>query len=251
MSITLEQALGNEPITTGAEELVQAEPEQAAKVEVKEPDQPAAPKEAEKADSSPESESSSVPSVVMHKERERRQEAEKRLREYEKKLTEYEQEKAKRPSVFEDEEGAFSAVQTSVEQRVTNELLQAGQAEAENAFGAELVQEASDWLLKAASESPSMAAQIKGVPTMFLHRKAVELYQAEQARAELSDPDALKAKLREEVKAELEAERKAAEDEKKRLRESIPKSLVGESSKGSLKGGNWGGPTPLKSIIGE
>lgn len=238
MSISIEQALGEQPIPDTPEPVVEDVAEAQAETEgVKEPDSP------------PESEPTHVPLAALTGERSKRQETERKLAELEKRLAE--KEAVKPPSVFEDEEGAFKAVESKLSQEFTNQLLHEGEAEAVSKHGEDTVQAAVAWVLDAAKTSPFIAQQLANTPLLQQHRKAVTLYQQEQSRAELADPDAMRAKLKEEVKAELLAEQEAKQKETEKLRASIPKSLVGDTSKGSLKGSDWSGPTPLESVIGS
>ncbi|MBT8439715.1 MAG: hypothetical protein KJO91_08310 [Gammaproteobacteria bacterium] len=155
------------------------------------------------------------------------------------------------PSVFEDEEGAFKAVEAKLSEQFTNQMLNEGEAEAIRQHGQDAVNEATEWITKAVATSPYIAQQFTNVPLLQQHRKAVELHKQEQARAEMDDPDTLKAKLKDEARAELLKEMEAEKAEKDKLKQSIPKSLTGDSSKGGLTGSDWSGPVDLESIIGS
>lgn len=254
----LEQVLSRNPQPASQPE---AQPDTGAKaeaeapeVEVKQEAEPVKedvkPEAKKEADSSPESEPSMLPASVMHGERERRQAAERELKELRAKFAELEKkEPEKRPSVFEDEEGAFQAYQQTITSTVTNELLNAGEQEAISQHGQEAVDAAVEWLQQTVASSPSLEASVRSVPAMFLHRKAVELHKAELARAELADPDKLREKIRAEEREKLLKEQEKLEAAKKAKRDSIPTSLVGEDSKGGLKGTEWSGPTPLSAIL--
>ena len=97
------------------------------------------------------------------------------------------------------------------------------------------------------TENPRYAQEFaNSVSPYFTLVKLVDEHQEMQA---MKDIDSYKAKLeaevREKVLRELESERKAKED----LKSSIPESLVGETSQGGLTGSHWSGPTPLEAII--
>lgn len=262
---TLGEALGKAPEPEAVKaEPVKAEPEKVeptgaeveAKTEPEKVESPPEPEKAEaekKADSSPESEPSMIPASVMHGERERRQAADRRIAELEKELAKSADKPKERPSVFEDEEGAFKASQDAISTNVTNELLNAGEQEAITQHGQDTVNAAVEWLQKAVAESPSLEAKIRSTPAMLLHRKAVEMHKQEQARAELSDPDKLREKIRQEEREallkEMKEEQEAKEAADKAKRNSIQTSLVGEDSKGGLKGTDWSGPTPLGAAL--
>ena len=66
---------------------------------------------------------------------------------------------------------------------------------------------------------------------------------------QLKDVDGMKAKLRAEVEAEIRKEYESKAQAEKVLSESLPQSLAGVASKGSVKGSEWSGPTPLENIF--
>ena len=155
-------------------------------------------------------------------------------------------------SFFEDEGTARTELRNEVLGEVNNTLFNHGLNSAYREFGdADLVNTAVEWAKTEALASPFLTKQFDGVSLMDLPRKAVEVYQKEQSRAELENPAELKARLREEVKAELLAEQQATKDGKASLLASIPKTLVGESSKGGIKSTDWAGPTNLDDVIGR
>lgn len=154
------------------------------------------------------------------------------------------------PSVFEDEAGAFAAMEAKFSDIVTNQLLNTGQSLAARDHGQETVDAAISWVTEAVQTSPFLLQQFTQTPLALQADKAVELYKAEQTRAELEDPVSAKEKLRAEVKLELLEEQKAELEKTEKLKQSIPKTLTGDSSKGGLTGSDWTGPVPLESVIG-
>ena len=155
------------------------------------------------------------------------------------------------PSVFEDEQGAFQALETKFSDILTNQLLNTGQSLAARDHGQETVDNAIAWVTQAVQTSPFLLQQFTQTPLALQADKAVELYKAEQTRAELEDPVTAREKIKAEVRLEMLEEQKAKLDGKEELKQSIPKTLVGDGSKGGLTGSDWTGPTPLDAVIGE
>ena len=155
-------------------------------------------------------------------------------------------------SVFDDEPLARTEMRNEILGEVNTTLFNHGLNSAYREFDdVDMVDKAVEWAKSEAVTSPFLVKQFDGVSLMDLPRKAVEVYQQEQSRVELENPDELKARIREEVKAELLADKKTTEDDKEALRASIPKTLVGEASKGGITSSDWAGPTPLDSVIGK
>lgn len=150
---------------------------------------------------------------------------------------------------FSDPDAAMSDFKAGLSLELTNTLLQEGQAQAERKYDAETVAEAVEWVTNAGANSPYIAQQFTNTSLLQQHTKAVEMYQQEKARAELGDPAKLKASMREEVKMELIAERKTAQEKKQALADSIPETLVGDTSQGVLSSSDWEGPSSIESLI--
>ena len=155
-------------------------------------------------------------------------------------------------SIFDDEGKARAELRDEVLGEVNNTLFNHGLNSAYREFDdVDMVNKAVEWAKSEAVTSPFLVKQFDGVSLMDLPRKAVEVYQQEQSRAELENPDELKARIREEVKAELLAEKTTSDEDKEALRASIPKTLVGEASKGGITSTDYAGPPELESIIGR
>jgi len=150
---------------------------------------------------------------------------------------------------FADPDAALNDMRAGLSQELTNTLLSEGQAQAEGKYDADTVQQAVDWVTQAGANSPYIAQQFTNTPLLQQHSKAVEMWQQEQSRAEMGDPTKLRATMREEIKLELLQEQKAALEKKEALANSIPGTLVGDSSQGSLNSAEWTGPTNLESLI--
>ena len=157
----------------------------------------------------------------------------------------------KKIDFFEDPDSAINQLETKFSDILTNQLLNTGQILAARDHGQETVDAAIAWVTQAAQTSPFLLQQFTQTPLALQADKAVELFKAEQTRAELEDPVTAREKIKAEVKLELLEEEKAKLDGKEELKQSIPKTLVGSGSKGGLTGSDWTGPTPLNAIIGE
>jgi hypothetical protein len=151
---------------------------------------------------------------------------------------------------FEDPEGSLNALRTEFNETLTTQMLNTGKAEAVDKYDQDTVDNAVEWVAQAVASSPYIAQQFTKTPLLQQHRKAVELHKAELARADLADPETMRATLKDEVKKELLAEMETEQAGKDKLSASIPKSLTGDSSKGGLTGSDWSGPVDLDSLIG-
>jgi len=134
-------------------------------------------------------------------EREKRQKLAKQVEELEAKLKSYE-----KPdddiSIFEDEKGFVSRQKQETEQALRNTALNMSEAFAETQFGAEKVAAAKAWMISEGVKSAYALEQFNAAKLPY--HAAVKLYEDDQARR---DPEAYKAKLREEVLAEIAKEK--------------------------------------------
>ena len=150
-------------------------------------------------------------------------------------------------SFFEDESAARAELRAQISNDLNSTLFNEGMVIASEKHDPQLVAKAIEWARTEAITSPFLAKQFDNVSIFRLPQKAVEVYRREMARS--SDPaehDAkVAAKAIEDYKANLDSEGK------QQLRASIPKTLVGDSSKGGIKSTDWAGPTPLESVIGR
>ena len=155
-------------------------------------------------------------------------------------------------SVFDDEPLARTEMRDEILGEVNNTLFNHGLNSAYREFDdTELVNTAVEWAKNEAVASPFLAKQFDGVSLLDLPRKAVEVYRLEQSRTEMEDPAVHDAKVAENAVKEYIAGQKTTEEEREALRASIPKTLVGESSKGGIQSTEWSGPTKLESVIGQ
>jgi hypothetical protein len=172
-----------------------------------------------------------IPLAALLDERDKRQKAEASAADLEKQLKELTKEpETERPSVFDDEEGAFASIDGSFDQKLLNErfnmsrefmgLLKDDYAERENVF------------MELAKDNPVLQKQLRESlnPAKFAYDTAVE-HEQKQKLDEIGDPEEFREKLREEIRAELEAEMKG-DEEKSPKREPITPSLASETSVG-------------------
>jgi len=181
-------------------EKVEAEPEQTGE-EVGEPPAP----EPEEPVSEP---VQHAPLTALLDEREKRQEAQRKAEDYDRQLREVraemqrlQQPKQEAPDWFENPQEAAQFHNNQVEQQFQARMLQQSKFLAEREFGSETVTEAVSYF----DQNPAASQQFKDHPSPF--HAAVEFYQRQKVAQEIgSDPEAYKAQLREQVRAELQAE---------------------------------------------
>lgn len=187
---------------------------------------------------------------AMHGERDRRQALETEFDAYKKAHPDKDPEPA--PSIFDDEQGALDHRDKVLGETLMNTLLNEGKAEAIGQHGAETVDAAEKWFVAEAQKSPMLANQLQGTSYMQQHRKVVDMYKAEMSRADADkNPAEHDARLKALGVEEYLAKLKADSEGKQKVIDSIPKSLVGDSSAGTIQSSDWSGPTPLESIISD
>lgn len=247
---TLEVALGEAEDTTVEEVVVETvEPTGETEVEAKEVEVETTETVEETVVEPPSTSETTIPITAFHGVRDELKDLKTQFDTYK---TEHPVETPEPTSIFDDEGKARAELRDEVLGEVNNTLFNHGLNSAYREFDdVDMVNKAVEWAKSEAVASPFLVKQFDGVSLMDLPRKAVEVYQQEQSRAELENPDELKARLREEVKAELLAEKTTTEEDKEALRASIPKTLVGDASKGGIKSTDYAGPPELESIIGR
>jgi hypothetical protein len=134
-------------------------------------------------------------------EREKRQKAVAEAEELRKKLAEYETPKDD-VSIFEDEKGFVQRQKQETEVALRNTALNMSEAFAESVFGEEKVAAAKQWMITEGVKSPYALEQFNAAKLPY--HAAVKLYEDDQVRR---DPESYKAKLREEILAELKNEK--------------------------------------------
>ena len=153
-------------------------------------------------------------------EREKRQKAVAEAEELRQKLAEYEKPEGDDVSVFEEEKAVIEKQDRKLKDEVNNVALNMSQAFANQTFGKEKVDQATEWFKQEGIKSPHLIDRYSKAELPF--HEVVSMYEDEQARL---DPDAYKAKVRQEVLEEM----KKSEPPKP---ESITPSLASKRSAG-------------------
>lgn len=161
---------------------------------------------------------------------------------------ESQQEKPKLTSPFEDEEKFTSEIDSRIDSQVMAAELRLSEKYARKAHGDELVDSAIDWFQEIAKDSPLLLKKFHDSGNDV--DEVVDLYNKNLKAQKLEDLPAYEAEIEARIRKQVEEELKGKSDKDKELKDSIPASLVGEDSKGGLKGSDWEGPPDLESIIG-
>lgn len=202
--------------------------------EVVEPQGVKEPEPAQVEPPSPVIEERMVPLKALEEERRKRQEAEAKIPVQEQKT----------PDVFEDPEGYQKHMAETLQQATFNERCNISRFLAKRDFPD--LEQKLETFQTLVTQYPQYAAQIRNSPSPY-HEMAEIVAKHEKLKA-LENVDQVEAKLRAEIEAKVRAEIKAEAEKAEALKNSIPTSLVGMPSKGTIKGSTWSGPTPLKNI---
>jgi DNA repair exonuclease SbcCD ATPase subunit len=187
-----------------------------------------------------------VPIAAIHDERRKRQELEKRVAEYEAKLQQLQNPPQPAPDMFENPEGWQNHFGGQIKQQAAqeasfNSLLNTSEMLCRDKY--EDFEEAKTKFMELAEANPVLAQQALGDPHPW--RKAYTLVKNHEKMEALGATDAqsLEARLREEIRAELQAELKPAPAA------VIPQSLATAQS-GRGTSGVWNPPT-IDEILGN
>lgn len=210
--VTAEQAT---PIAE-AEEADQGEQqEQQQTVEQVQQPEPPAPE----ATTAPEvKEPQTVPLAAVMAEREKRQRLERELAE---ERAKHQAQQAPAPSYYEDPEGYLARAQNDIEQRATARLNAALEAQAREQYPD--YEEKMGVVMEHAAGNPAIVQEIMTAPN-----PAVAAYKMGQRLMEfqqMQDPEAYRAKIAAEVRAQIEAENKAKADQRQKAASEIPPDL--------------------------
>jgi hypothetical protein len=134
-------------------------------------------------------------------EREKRQAAVRRAEELEAKLKAYEKTEPD-VSIFDDEKGFVERLKHDTDVALRNTALNMSEAFAKKEFGADKVAAAKAWMISEGIKSPYALEQFNAAELPY--HAAVKLYEDDMVRR---DPEAYKAKLREEILADLKKEK--------------------------------------------
>ena len=135
-------------------------------------------------------------------EREKRQKAVKEAEELRAELAKYKAQPEPDVSIFEDEKGFVERQKRDTEVALRNTALNMSEAFAESVFGADKVSAAKQWMINEGIKSPYALEQFNSAKLPY--HAAVKLYEDDMVRR---DPEAFKAKLRDEIIAELKQEK--------------------------------------------
>ena len=158
---------------------------------------------------SPEPEKSrDIPVTALLDEREKRQEAQRRAEEADRRAKSLEAElremrmpKEEMPDWYDDPQKAAEYQQNTVLTKFETQRMQQSKFFAEREFGADTVKETIAYF----DRNPAASQQFMAHPSPF--HAAVEFYQRQKVVEEVgADPEAYRAKLAEEIRAELEAQ---------------------------------------------
>ena len=178
-----------------------------------------------------------VPLAALHEERDRRKALEAQL------AAQPRKEPEPMPDVFDDAEGYTKRLQTDIQQTAQTVRLDLSEDLARQTHGDELV----DAAMEAFKPHANTALHQQILAARNPYAELVRWHKQQEIAAQIgNDPDAWReaerAKLREEIQAEMAA--KAVADLK-------APSLANQPNVGARSGPTWAGPTPLSSVIGE
>ena len=153
-----------------------------------------------------------IPVTALLDEREKRQEAQRKAEESDRRAKSLEAElremrtpKDEAPDWYDDPQKAAQYQQNAVMTQFEAQRMQQSKFFAEREFGADVVTEAVAYF----DRNPAASQQFKGHPSPF--HAAVEFYQRQKVVEEVgADPAAYRAKLADEIRAELEAQYSAS-----------------------------------------
>lgn len=178
-----------------------------------------------------------VPLAALQAEREEKRGLKARLDQIERYLAQ--QNQPQQPTLQEDPAGYLQSLEARFSQREANLVAEMSERLTRAHHGDDLVNEAF-----AAAEASGALDQFKGKKDAW--GDLVKWHKAQKVAREIGDdPDAYKARLRQELMAEIAAERA-----KSPANQPAP-SLAGETNLGARTAPEWNGPTPLEDILGE
>lgn len=144
-------------------------------------------------------ESKHVPLTALLDERDKRKAKEQELEELRRQLAQYQQ-PAQKPDFYADPDAALAAAQQAAMQAAVNTKLQLSQHLAVKEFGEETVKEAYDFF----DANPHLSQGLRDHPSPY--HEAVKIFKRHKAMQEIGDdPEAYKARLMEQLRAEMEA----------------------------------------------
>lgn len=195
-----------------------------------------------------------VPVAALKDERKKRQESERVAAEYAAKLAAYEKAASQapapppqRPDLFENPDGALDHIEQRFQQQLVRTKLDMSVAMARQShpdYG-----EAEAAFVEAVKANPSLYDQMMADPhpAGFAYRVGT---QVRALRDIGGDPEAYRAKVRQELEAELRAQWEAEQPSRRSdVRSSIPPSLAGGRDTSGRFAPAWNGPESLNDIL--
>lgn len=180
---------------------------------------------------------------AIREEREKRQTLERELEALRQQIQAVQNPPEPPPSVFEDEQGwqqhfGSQVVQTAVQQATLNAKLDMSEMMVRQANPD--FEEVKAEFLALAQQNPTLRDQALADPHPW--NKAYQIAKNHRAMQELgaTDIDTLRAKIREEVLAEVQASP---------VRQAVPPSLASERNVGQRTGPQWQGPKSLSDLL--
>lgn len=245
MDTSINDILADEPVEVIAEVEPQPEPEAPVEGTARDEKGRFAPKgETESASPAPVTEPELDHKAIVA-ERRRRQEAEERARALEEQIKAYQNPPEPAPSMWEDEQGwqqhfGGQVVSAAVQQATLNSKLDMSEMMVRQANPD--FEEVKAEFLDLAKDNPVLAQQALADPHPW--QRAYQIAKTHRTMRDIgaTDIDSLKAKMREELLAEMQAQQPA--------RPGIPPSLTTERNVGARVGPAWTGPRPLNELLG-
>jgi hypothetical protein len=176
-----------------------------------------------------------APLTALLDEREKRQEAERKFRDLERREQERQAAQQQMPDFSNDPIAAMDYQRQVFQQRLYNERLNTSRFFAEQQHGADKVKEAFEFF----DRNPALSHQFVDHPSPF--HAAVEFYTKQKLADEVgSNPDAYRAKIREELRAEMLAEMQVPVQPKPRIPGSLAAApAAGVQGEPRAKGSNF------------
>lgn len=159
-----------------------------------------------------------VPLAAMKAEREKRQRLERELAE---ERAKHQSQQDPAPSYYEDPEGYLARAQSAIEQRATARLNAALEAQAREQYPD--YEEKMGVVMEHAAGNPAIVQEIMTAPN-----PAVAAYKMGQRLMEfqqMQDPEAYRARIAAEVRAQIEAENKLKAEQRQKAASEIPPDL--------------------------
>ena len=220
---------GDEPEVEEPKEEPTGEVETEVKVDSEEETKTEVEPEEQVASPAPESETQ-VPISAMHGERDRRQAAERELSTLRAQLDETN--KTEPTSVFEDEAKFRDEVSSDFNQQLTNHSLNQSEFFASREVGRDVLDQKIEVFKGLADSNPQLAQQFANAVSPY--HELISIVDKHNEIEQMKDLDAYKANLKAEVTAEVKKELTAEKEKRDAVINSIPDSLVGDTSAGGL-----------------